>query len=73
MLNSLACQKRNAMVVESWVRTDRSRALTVRVMLDADAAACVSSETLSEADILIFPEEELRDGARATADVLTDP
>ena len=73
MLNSLACQKRNAMVVKSWVRTDRSRALTVRVMLDADAAACVSSETLSEADILIFPEEELRDGARATAEVLTVP
>ena len=48
-------------------------ALTVRVMLDADAAACVSSEILSEADILIFPEEELRDGARATADVLTVP
>ncbi|MCH2597631.1 MAG: hypothetical protein MKZ95_17825, partial [Pirellulales bacterium] len=59
MLNSLACQKRNAMVVESWVRTDRSRALPVRVMLDADAAACLGSEALSEAGVLIFPEDEL--------------
>ncbi len=52
---------------------NRSRSLTVRVMLDADAAACLSSQDLSEAGILIFPEEELGEGARATADVLTVP
>ena len=73
MLNILACQKRNAMFEESRMYKDRSRSLTVRVMLDADAAACLGSEALSEAGVLIFPEDELGEDARATAEVLTVP
>jgi len=73
VLNSLACQKHNAMLEELRMHRERSRSLTVRVMLDADAAACLGSEALSEAGVLIFPEDELGEDARAIADVLTVP